>query len=122
MTALEIVRWLHFVGFTTWLAGLVSLGLLLRANASARPAAVLADLGATLTLISGLYRATSGGFFNQPWLHLKILFVAALLGVHTAMRMRVKRKDGRSAGAMVAVAGVLGLIIIYMVEFRPFAR
>lgn len=122
MRGYELVRWLHFVGFTTWLAGLVSMGLLLRAKVPARQGAILADLGATVTLISGLYRAAAGGFFSQPWLHLKIVLVMALLGVHAAMRMRVKRKDPGSAGTMAAVAGVLALVIIYVIEFRPFAR
>jgi uncharacterized membrane protein len=122
MTAFELIRWVHFVGFTTWIAGLVAMGLLLRAKAAARPGAVLADLGATLTLISGFYRATSGGFFSQPWMHIKLVLVVALLGVHTAMRMRVKAKDGHAAGVMVAVAGTIALLIIYVIELRPFAR
>jgi uncharacterized membrane protein len=122
MTAFELIRWVHFVGFTAWIAGLVAMGLLLRAQASARPGAILADLGATLALISGLYRATSGGFFSQPWMHIKLVLVVALLGVHSAMRMRVKPKEGRSAVVMLAVAGVIALLIISVIEFRPFAR
>jgi uncharacterized membrane protein len=122
MLAIELARWVHFVGIATWLAGLVSMGLLLRAGAPARPGAIIADAGATITIISGIYQAASTGLFVQPYIHIKLLFVAALLGVHTAMRIRVRRKDGRSAASMVVVAGILATIIIYVIEFRPLAR
>jgi uncharacterized membrane protein len=122
MTGYELLRWLHFVGFTSWLAGLVAMGLLLRAGAAARPAAFIADIGSTLTIVSGVYRAVTGGFFSQPYIHIKLLFVAALLGVHAAMRVRVRKQDGARAGAMVVVVGVLAALIIYTIEFRPFAR
>ncbi len=111
MAALELVRWVHFVGFTTWIAGLVAMGLLLRA-----------DTGATLAIISGIYRAVTGGFFAQPYIHIKLVFVVALLGVHAAMRVRVRKNDGSSAGAMVIVASVLVAIILLVIELRPFAK
>jgi len=122
MTSVELARWFHFVGIAAWLAGLVSMGLLLRAHVPAKAGAMIADMGATITILSGIYRAVTGGFFSQPWLHVKLLGVAALIGVHTAMRIRVKKKDGRSAGSMVLVVGMLAAFIIYVIEFRPFAR
>src|SRR5215470_585101 len=122
MAALELVRWFHFVGFTTWIAGLVAIGLLLRAGASAKVAGRIADAGATLTIVSGIYRAVTGGFFAQPYIHIKLFFVVALLGVHAAMRVRVRKNDGSSAAGMVVVASVLAAIIFLVIEFRPFAR
>ncbi len=122
MAALELVRWVHFVGFTTWIAGLVAMGLLLRAGASAKVAARIADTGATLAIISGVYRAVTGGFFAQPYIHIKLVFVVALLGVHAAMRVRVRKNEGSSAGAMVVVASVLAAIILLVIELRPFAK
>src|SRR5882672_7425894 len=107
MAALELVRWFHFVGFTAWITGIVAMGLLLRAGAPAKIAGRLADTGATLTIVSGIYRAVSGGFFAQPYIHIKLFFVVALIGVHAAMRVRVRKNDGSSAGAMVVVASVV---------------
>jgi uncharacterized membrane protein len=120
----EIVRWLHFVGFSSWLAGLVALGLILRggAGAAARPAAMLADIGATLTIISGVYRAVSFGLFSQPYIHIKLLFVAALIGVHGALRVKLKRKNSQAAGTMVIVTGILATIILFIIVFKPLAR
>src|SRR5262249_20667995 len=83
------VRLVHFLGFTLWLGGLLATGLLLRAGAQARIAAIVADAGATLSLLSGVYNAVTRSLLSQPWLHIKLFFVAALLGVHAAMRVRV---------------------------------
>lgn len=122
MAALELVRWFHFVGFTTWITGIVAMGLLLRAGAPAKIAGRIADTGATLTIVSGIYRAVTGGFFAQPYIHIKLFFVVALIGVHAAMRVRVRKNDGSSAGSMIVVAGVLAAIIFFVIELRPFAR
>ena len=122
MAALELVRWFHFVGFTTWIAGIVAMGLLLRAGAPAKLAARIADAGAALAIVSGVYRAVTGSFFAQPYMHIKLFFVVALIGVHAAMRVRVRKNDGSSAGSMVVVAAVLAAIILFVIELRPFAR
>jgi uncharacterized membrane protein len=122
MAALELLRWFHFVGFATWLAGLVAMGLLLRAGAPAKIAGRVADTGATITIISGIYRAVTAGFFAQPYMHIKLFFVVALIGVHAALRVRVRKNVGTSAGAMVVVVAVLAAIIFFVIEFRPFAR
>ena len=122
MAALELVRWFHFVGFTTWLAGLLAMGLLLRAGAPAKIAGRIADAGAGITIISGIYRAVTAGLFAQPYIHIKLFFVVALLGVHGAMRVRARTKDGAAAGKMLVVVAVLAAIIFFVIEFRPFAR
>ena len=122
MAALELLRWVHFVGFTSWLAGLVGMGLLLRAGAPAKIGARIADAGAGITIISGVYRAVTGGFFAQPYIHIKLFFVVALLGVHAAMRVRARTKDGAPAGKMLVVVAVLAAIILLVIELRPFAR
>jgi hypothetical protein len=51
MTEFLLVRLLHFVGFVAWISGLVATGLLLRARANARTAAILADAGATIAIV-----------------------------------------------------------------------
>jgi len=117
-----LLRLVHFLGFTTWLGGLLAMGLLLRAAAPARVAGIIADIGATLTIISGIYNAVTHSLFSQPWLHIKLFFVAALLGVHAAMRVRVRRAEGRSAGAMVVTVAILATLILYMVVFQPLHR
>jgi uncharacterized membrane protein len=122
MTPMLIARFVHFLGFSAWLGGLLAAGLLLRAGASAKLAAMIADNGATLVILSGIYTAVKGAAFSHPWLHIKLTLVAALLGVHVAMRLKVKRADGRSAGSMVLVVGVLAALILFTVVFRPFSN
>lgn len=122
MNEVLAVRFLHFVGFVLWLGGLLATALLLRAAASARLAAILADCGSMVTLATGLYTAVNRSLFSQPWLHLKLTLVAALLGLHVALRIRVRTKEGRSTGAMAVIVGLLGCAILYVIVFRPFAR
>jgi uncharacterized membrane protein len=122
MTLALLLRVIHFLGLTAWLGGLLAAGLLLRAKASARAAAIIADAGATFTILSGIYNAITFSAFSQPWLHIKLTLVAALLGLHVAMRLRVRRADGSSAAAMVVVMGILAALIICVVVFRPFSH
>jgi uncharacterized membrane protein len=122
MTEFLLVRLLHFIGFVAWVSGLVSTALLLRAGAKAKTGAIIADAGATIAIISGIYRAVTGGLFVQPWLHIKLALIAALLGIHVALRVRVRKAVGTSAGSMLVTVAVLVLLILYVIELRPFMK
>jgi uncharacterized membrane protein len=122
MTALVWMRIAHFAGFALWIAGLVALAIVLRAGARAKAPGILADIGATLVLISGIYTAVTRDLFSQPYLHIKLTLVAGLIGTHVALRVRAKKgKAGGAAGLLAAVI-TLSVIIIGVIVIRPMAR
>src|SRR5262245_9214323 len=108
--SLETYSWLrvgHVFGFVCWIAGLITVLLLLRVHGvvegparevlgrQERKAAVLMDGGATLAIICGLWLAFGGAvnaFKTGGWLHVKLTLVAIFLfGVHGWARVQIKR-------------------------------
>src|SRR5512141_2716561 len=98
---LDMREWLtvgHVLGFVLWVGGLMTVLQLLRVHGAVegaardvlarheRKAAMLMDLGATLTLVAGLWRAfgdVPNAFKTGAWLHIKVaLVVVVLLGLH----------------------------------------
>jgi uncharacterized membrane protein len=116
------MRILHFAGFTLWVAGLVSVAMLLRARVNARTAGILADAGATLAVASGLYTAITRNLFTQPWLHLKLTVVAVLIAVHVSLRIKARRGREGGSAALLAATLLLGLTIMWVIVMRPLAR
>ncbi len=107
---LETYSWLragHVFGFVCWIAGMVTVLLLLRAHGTVegparevlgrqeKKAAILMDAGATLAIVCGLWMAFGGvvsAFKTGAWLHVKLTLVAiVLLGVHGWSRVQIKR-------------------------------
>jgi uncharacterized membrane protein len=122
MTALLWLRIVHFVGLLLWVSGLTSMATVLIGGARSKLAGVLADLGATLALISGIYTALDRGLFRQPWLHIKLTLVAALLGVHIVLRFKTRRGNASGAGALLGTTLLLAVAIVAMIVLRPLAR
>lgn len=109
----ETFNWLrvgHVFGFVCWIAGLITVLLLLRVHGvvegaarevlgrQERKAAVLMDAGATLAIICGLWMALDypappfNAFKTGGWLHVKLTLVAVfLLGTHGWARVQIKR-------------------------------
>jgi putative membrane protein len=98
----------HVIGFVFWITGIVAVLQLLRIHSTIesgatrevltryeRRAAILMDLGATLTIVCGLWRALGPkvtAFETGGWLHVKLTLVAIfLLGTHGWARVQVKR-------------------------------
>ena len=52
----------------------------------------LADPGALLTILAGagLIMTNSSYYFHAPWLHIKLIFVLLLIGLHGVVAMRTK--------------------------------
>ncbi len=98
---------LHVVGVIVWVGGLVGVLALLTAHARVDEAsrglmtlvekriAIVMDLGATLAIGIGLYKAlrhTPNEFKHGPWLHIKLTAVAlGVLSVHGFARAKIKK-------------------------------
>lgn len=122
MQALAWMRILHFAGFTLWISGLVALAALLQAGARSKLPGILADIGATLVIVSGIYNAVTLSLFTQPWLHIKLTLVAVLIGLHVALRVKTRKQS--AAGATRLLVGVLLAVgvILYFIVMKPLAR
>lgn len=105
---------LHVVGVVLWVGGLIAvlslLTVLPRVEAAGRDAvvgigrkvALLMDLGATVAIATGLYRAlavTPNEFTRGGWLHIKLTAVViGVLAVHGMARARLgKARRGQVA-------------------------
>src|SRR5262249_57897784 len=84
-----LIRAVHILAALLWFAGLFAAGSLLRfrdtetdagvkqrLGVRSRKAGVLADVGATLSLATGIYQGVTRSLFAQPWLHVKLTLVA----------------------------------------------
>jgi putative membrane protein len=79
------------------------------------------------TVISGGYLAYESGFISQPWLHIKITLVIALMGYHIYLeKLRVELKadrdqhSGKFFRVLNEIPTILMLIIVPLVVFKPF--
>ena len=113
-------RLIHFAGFALWLIGLFGMAFVLQAGGKHRLAGILADLGATLTIIAGIYTAVQRHAFAQPWLHIKLAAVALLILMHVLLRR--KMKSGKTGTALLLPLLIVALAIIYLAVMKPLAR
>ena len=113
-------RLVHFAGFALWLVGLFGMAFVLQAGAKHRLAGILADLGATLTIIAGIYTAVQRHAFSQPWLHIKLTAVAVLIVIHILLRK--KMKSGKTGTALLLPLLIVALAVIYVAVMKPLAR
>jgi uncharacterized membrane protein len=122
MTTLLWMRILHFAGFTIWVAGLVALATTLRVGVRVRVPGILADVGATLALVSGLHNAITRGLFSQPWLHIKLTLVAVLIGAHVALRVKSRKERPQGGDALLAAVLAISVVILFVIVMRPLGR
>ncbi len=96
----------HVLGLVFWVSGLLVTSMALtrhtqEGSAEARQALArleriylrgLADPGALLTILAGasLIMTNSSYYFHAPWLHIKLTFVAFLIGLHGLVAIRTK--------------------------------
>jgi uncharacterized membrane protein len=123
---------LHYIGFATWVAGLVGVGLLLAASRQdarvggiARNAGRIADLGATLALVGGLVMFIQHQLYRQPYFHIKLTLVVVLMACHGILLGKAKkasRGDGAPATGVLLLVALVALGIFYLMAFRPFSR
>ena len=122
MTELLAVRLLHFAGFTLGVGGIIAMALLVVSGTRHKAAGILADVGATLTIASGVYNAIHGALFKMPWLHIKLTLVVVLIVVHSLLRVRMRKGKAGGAIGLLATAVVLVVAIQAVVIFRVFSH
>lgn len=97
----------HVLGLVFWVSGLLVTSMALtrhtqESSPEARQALArleriflrgLADPGALLTILAGigLISTNSSYYLYAPWLHIKLTFVALLIGLHGVVAVRTKR-------------------------------
>jgi putative membrane protein len=97
----------HVLGLVFWVSGLLVTSMALtrhtqEASADARQALArleriylrgLADIGALLTIAAGISLITTNSsyYLTAPWLHIKLTFVALLIGLHGVVAVSTKR-------------------------------
>lgn len=133
-----LIRAVHILGAFLWFAGLFAAGSLLRfrdaetdagvkqrLGVRSRKAGVLADAGATLSIATGVYQAVTRSLFAQPWLHIKLTLVVALVIVHILTRVKARRAsegEGKFGTGLLGIATLAVIGILYAVVFQPFHR
>ena len=132
---------IHLIGISLWVGTLFALAALLvtrdaqpepemrkRIGSLARGAGIGADVGATVTLVGGLWMLLSmpAYYLHQPWMHMKLTAVVAMLGVHGFIRAKAKRAstdpESRTPPAARSLVLVLSIAIIALVVFKPLAK
>ena len=132
---------IHLIGISLWVGTLFALAALLvtrdaqpepemrkRIGSLARSAGIGADVGATVTLLGGLWMLLSmpAYYLHQPWMHMKLTAVVAMLGVHGFIRAKAKRAstdpESRTPPAARSLVLILSIVIIALVVFKPLAK
>ena len=132
---------IHLIGISLWVGTLFALAALLvtrdaqpepemrkRIGSLARSAGIGADVAATVTLVGGLWMLLSmpAYYLHQPWMHMKLTAVVAMLGVHGFLRAKAKRAStdpgSRTPPAARSLVLVLSIAIIALVVFKPLAK
>jgi putative membrane protein len=131
---------IHVVGFSMWQVGLFLIAAILVARDDqpeeavrtrfgqwARRAGIVADLGATLAILGGIGLITIAPtyYLHQPWLHMKLTVVLAVLGLHGFLRAKAKRASlgqGTFPKAIVPAMTAILLVVIALAVLKPLAR
>ena len=142
-----MVAWLlaiHVFGFVLWASGLIAATIMLSRQAGeisteARQAFVqaqkkalrsMADPGALVTLLAGfaLVATNSPYFLRAQWLHIKLLLVVILIGLHVMIAVRAKAvasgratlERGQASNLLIFVLLVLFSILIAALPGKDF--
>lgn len=132
----EWIPALHVVGAILWVGGLTAVLSLLHVHPRLeegsrkllvgieRRLALAMDLGATLTIVVGLYNAIKWDQFkNGGWLHIKLtVVVVCLLSVHGIARVKLKKfreGDVRPVPPVVWILLAAGTIVAVVLGANP---
>ena len=133
---------LHVAAFAAWMAGMWYLPRLMVYHSEAaigsemsetfkvmeaRLLRVITTPAMLVTLLSGLLLATWGDWWQQGWLHAKILLVVGMLAVHGLLAREVRgfgtderRRSARYFRVLNEVPTVLFLGIVLLAVVQPF--
>lgn len=133
---------LHVVAWTAWMVALWYLPRLLvyhaQAGATGEPSATLATMerrllkviatpAMVIALVSGIALATWSGAWTQGWLHVKLLLVLGMTGVHGLLAREVRlfgagrgQRSPRFFRILNEVPTLLFIGIVVMAIVQPF--
>jgi putative membrane protein len=131
----DFFLWLHIMGFILWvgpLGGAARLLLIAQAEQEgnwstriagiARKIAMVADIGATFAILAGVYMLTQESeILKQPFMHVKLTLVVALLGLHGFVRVKAKRMAQAKASFSPAILAAIFLVaagIVFAIIFK----
>lgn len=120
MDQLLWLRFAHFAGWMLWVSGIAGMAFALMAGARSKAAGRLADVGAALAIGTGVYSGLTQGAFKHGWLHLKLVFVLALIIVNAALRVRTRKGVSQGAAGLLAAALIAALLVLLAAVVRPF--
>ena len=127
---------LHLVAMVAWLAPMVAVPAILSAYGQGGPSPnsrerlragyrLLATPALVLTWLLGIANAVQGGWFDDGWLHVKLVFVLALSALHgVAMGQMRRLVPGGEIPAMlrnlpwIVLALLFGAVL--MSQWKPF--
>ena len=127
---------LHLVPMVLWVAPMIAVPVLLSRYAphAPKPDVIerlratfrgLATPGLVLTWVLGIANAVQGGWFDEGWLHVKLVFVLALSALHGVALGQIKRLvPGGEIPALlrnlpwIVLALVFGAVLL--AEWTPF--
>lgn len=127
---------LHLVAMVLWLAPLVAIPAVLARYAPHAPKAEVleklraafrgpATAGLVLTWVLGIANALQSGAFTEGWLHVKLVLVLALSGLHGAAigQLRRLQPDGEVPALLrnlpwIALSLVGGAV--FLAQWKPF--
>jgi putative membrane protein len=137
-----ILKSFHIVAMVAWMAGMLYLPRLFVYHAEAehgsresatfktmerRLLKVIMNPAMAVTWIFGLVLASTGGFFGETWLNLKILMVIVLSALHGFLARMAKDfaadRNTRPAGfyrIINEVPAVILFVIVLLVVIKPF--
>jgi putative membrane protein len=139
-------RWLlafHIIAVIAWMAGMLYLPRLFVYHCEADPGSrqsetfkvmerrllrAIINPAMVLTWVLGLTLAWMGGWFTAPWLHLKLVLVLGMMGVHGILSKYVRefaadkrRKSAKFFRILNEVPTVLMIFIVILVVVKPFS-
>lgn len=127
---------LHLVAMAAWMAPMIAIPAILSRHGAAGPPAearaalraafrLLATPGILLTWALGILNAIQGGWFDDGWLHVKLVFVLVLSALHGVLSARLRRLE--TGGEVPALVRNLHWIVLalllgatMMAVWQPF--
>jgi putative membrane protein len=138
----EWLKAFHIIAVIAWMAGMLYLPRLFVYHCAADPGSIQSETFKVMerrllkaiinpamiaTWLLGLWLAWRGGWFAAPWLHVKIVLVLGMSGVHGILSRQVKdfAADKRPKSAkyfriLNEVPTALMILIVILVVVKPF--
>jgi uncharacterized membrane protein len=127
---------LHLVAMTLWVAPMIAIPAILARYAPHAPKPEITDRlratfralatpGLVLTWIFGIANAVQGGWFDDGWLHVKLVFVLALSALHGVAMGQMRRMvpGGEIPGLLRNLPWIV-LVLVFgaalLAEWKPF--